>query len=184
MKKFIVALIVLAAALGFYYWNQNKVTPSVSSFTDETLGISFDYDKENYVLLEQAPNESNPNLIKTIVLMEKADYQSLLNGEREGGEGPAVISLQVLNNPNNLGAREWVEQNPGLSNSPLIMGELTETNVSGKSGVAYNADGLYASRNVVFANGGKIYFASGQFLDRNSDLYREFGEFIKSLKLE
>lgn len=183
MKKVIIALVILAVAIGIYYWNDGRSVSAPSSFADESLGVTFDYDEENYVLLEQASNESNPGLIKSIVLMQKADYQSILNGEREGGEGPAAISLQAYNNPLNLSAEDWVNQNPNLSNSPLIMGSLSEKNVAGQDGVSYVADGLYASRNVVFAANDKIYFASGQFMDRDSDLYREFDEFLESLTI-
>lgn len=188
MKKiFIWLLILLAIGVGLYYWNTEEVpVPQVAVYNDSSLPLSFEYrdGQSGYVLLEQETNESQPTLVKTVILMQEDDYQSILNGERDGGEGPPVISLQTYNNPLGLTPEEWVEQNPSLSNFPLIMGDMMSTTVAGNPAVSYDADGLYPNRSVVFSNRTFIYYVNGSYLDRDSDIYRDFQPFVDSIKLE
>lgn len=188
MKKIIILIVLLTlVALGGYYITRLSEAPAASpetqAYTDEALGLSFEAE-EGYVVMEQNANGGNPNLIKTIILMQQEDYQSVMNGEREGGEGPPVITLQAFLNLSKLSERAWVEANPSWSHFPLIMGEITPTTVAEKPGIAYMADGLYASRNAIFANGDKIFLVSGGYLEQESELYRDFDSFLKSIKFQ
>lgn len=182
---FIALLIVLVAGLGLYYWNGADPKVETARYVDESLPLSFEYPtgEEGYVVLEQDSNGSEPDLVKRIVILQKADYQSVLGGEREGGEGPAGITIQIYRNPANRTLNEWIESNPGASNFPLIQGEITNTSVDNNLALSYEADGLYASRNVVFAEGENIYHISGGYLDRESSLYRDFEKIINSIKI-
>jgi hypothetical protein len=186
---FIGLFILLFAGLGFYYWSNGNMGKEVGRFTDASIPLYFEYPdgEEGYVLIDQPSNESEPNLIKRLVLMNKAEYQSLLddiNNGRDGREGPPAITVQVFSNPSNLSVMEWVEQNPGASHFPLLMGEFGEVNIAGTTGVTYEADGLYASRNTVFAARNQIYMISGGFLNRESAIYRDYETVRNSITLE
>ena len=189
MKKIFVALlIVLLGGLGLYYWNNDKepAQEPVARFTDDLSGLTFEYPEgENgYVVLEQEGNSSEPELVKRLVIMQQADYQSVLGGEREGGEGPASIVVQIYQNSSNLTPREWIERYPGASNFPLITGKINEDDIAGQNAITYEADGLYASRNAVFASGSMIYHVNGQFMDRESDLYQTYNQILESLEVQ
>lgn len=169
MKKI---LILIAILLGLFLIFGDRFTNSGQTFNSTVMPLSLEY-PEGYHL-EEGPS--------SITLMLEEDYQSILRGEREGGEGPPAITIQSFPNPSNLSPQAWIEENPGLSNSPLIMGSVTETAVLGRPGISYQADGLYASQNVVFSDESRVYLVSGQYLDKTSSLYRDFRSIVDSIK--
>ena len=184
MKKAVFVLIlILAAGVGLYYWNAGD-KPEVGRYRDENLGLSFEYDEENYVVLERAPGQANPDLIKTFILIQKDDYSSLQSGEREGGEAPPYITLSVYRNPLGLSPETWAEANGNISNLPLIMGQTGREEVDGREAISYDADGLYPNRNIIFPDGGYIYHLNGSYPDRDSALYRDFTPFVGSIDFD
>ena len=182
MKKIIIALVVAALGIGLYYTFFVEESPAKDNrITDEALGLSFEY-LDGYAALEVGAGTTTPEIIKTIVFMDEAEYQSIINGEREGGEGPPSIIILGQNNPENLSPETWAAANPGLSSYELRTGETRSVTVDGREALQYEADGLYANRNVIFTEDEKIYLVNGSFLDRDSEIYRDFDRFVESIR--
>jgi hypothetical protein len=64
----------------------------------------------------------------------------------------------------------------------LKLGEVESTVVGGANAVRYKADGLYASENVVVAHGDHVYVITGQFMDEDSDIRKDFGPLVASFR--
>lgn len=168
MKKLLIAVAVVAL-LALYYSESGA-----EKFSSKIMPISFSY-PQDYIVTEK---------VDTITIMLKEDYQSLQSGEREGGEGPATISIRVVDNPNNPGPRTWAEQYPQQSNYNLRTSGVAEVTVSGLSGISYSADGLYPNRNIVFATDSRLFYINGSYMDEESPLYRDFGAIVESIAVE
>jgi hypothetical protein len=185
MKKIFIILFVIIVGGGIVYTLATRDTPTPAEETAQDVfqQITFEV-PDNFIALEQPHNNQVPNLNKIVVLMEKEDYQSVLNGEREGGEGPAAITIYEYENPEGFSDRAWTEKYAQLSNFQLITGPVTEKEIDGSGAISYNADGLYANRNVVLATGNLIYFISGGYLDQDSNLYRAFDKVVNSIEIK
>lgn len=191
MKKlFLFFAIVIFAGAVFVYWKGSDTLPlkkDTTRYEDATLPLSFVYKSlgpNSHVVLEQRPSSAVPDMVKTIILMQKEDYESIQRGEREGGEGPPVIALRIYRNPLNLSSRSWAEQNVALSNFNLVLGEVSETKVDGKQALVYENDGLYATRNAILTFNGHVVHASGSYIDKDSDIYRAYDAFLSSLDFQ
>lgn len=175
MKKILILILIIALGAGIYYGLKKGESTDTR---EETFGsLSFKY-PENFV-----PVEQNISGNKMMLVMQKSDYESLLNGEREGGEGPASVSLQEFPNPQNLSAKAWADANPQLSNISLLQGSVSEAKVADQAGILYEADGLYASRNIAISLGNKIYLIRGEYLEQGSDLYQAFDKVVDSIEI-
>lgn len=183
MKKIIIGLVVLALGAGiFYSLSTRGENVEAKLYTDEVLGISFEY-PVGYAGLEMSNSTSTPEIIKTVVFIEEAEYQSILNGERDGGEGPPSLVILGHSNPSGLSPDAWAEANAPFSSYNLKMGEVTEIEVDGERAISYESDGLYPNRNVIFAYNGRIYLLNGSYLERDSEIYRDFDRLIDSIEL-
>lgn len=190
MKKILIIVVLIIIGVGvFLAVNKDVVQTSIPENTtglnvsEDMERITFEYPEE-YVLLEQSSSDQVPTLNKTLVIMQKADYDSIQRGEREGGEGPASITIQEFQNTESLTASTWAEENAQLSNFALIGGAVTETEIDGTPAIQYNADGLYANRNVVFVVDDLIYYLSGAYMDQDSLLYRDFDALVASVRIK
>lgn len=182
MKKIIIAILVIALGIGLYYVFASRDNSSEERrHTDQSLSISFEY-LEGYAALEVGSGTSTPEIIKTIVLMEESEYQSIINGEREGGEGPPSIIIVGHENPQNLSPEAWAQAFPQISTYELKRGEVERIEVDGKEAIQYEADGLYANRSVVFVNNGKAYIVNGSYLEKDSKIYKDFEKLVGSIK--
>lgn len=187
MKKVLLALILLVAVVGIYYLvPKNDSGVEMTRYENTEHGFSFEYRiaPDGYLLQEPTFNpDFNENLLKIVTLINEEEYNSILRGERDGGEGPPVIDVFVFDNPRNLSLAEWLEVYPQYSNIMLIMGALEETSFAGVPALSYQADGLYASRNLVFSHKGDIFLVLGQFMERGDRVYRDFDQVLKSFEL-
>lgn len=173
MKKLLLIIVILAA-LFVVFWNKPDRENLPQVFNSTIMPLSFER-PVGYVIEER---------VDTIIMMREEDYQSLQSGEREGGEGPPAITIRVVDNPNNPGPRDWAEQYPPQSNYNLKTSDVIETTVAGYPAIRYDADGLYPNRNVIFANDYRLFYINGQYLDRNSELYRDFDPLVNSIELK
>lgn len=171
MKKLLIFIVILAALFAIFDGHFNK---NARVFDSTVMPLSLELPAGYRV--EERPT--------TITIMREEDYQSILRGERAGGEGPPVISISLYDNPNNPSPRTWAVQYPQLSNYNLRTSEIGETTLSGFPAITYSADGLYPSRNIVGSDNVRIYYINGQYLDRDSDIYRDFDEIVESIKFK
>jgi hypothetical protein len=171
MKKIIIAIVILAGLFAIF---SGVLKENGQVFDSAVMPLSFKY-PEGYHMEERAT---------TITIMREEDYQSILRGEREGGEGPPVISISLYDNPSNPSPRSWTEQYPQLSNYSLRTSEISETTLAGFPAVTYTADGLYPSRNIVGSDDIRIYHVSGQYLEQDSPIYRDFEPLVNSIEFK
>jgi hypothetical protein len=192
MKKIIYILIVVALLIGGYYlymyWalgndsvGVDQTPQTKSTYSKSDIGLEFDYAEgpDGYVIDERMPVDLGTGLIKNIILTRTDDT---LNAPPAGGEGPAVITISVFENTKKQFPRTWADENIQYSNINLIRGEVEETVVGGANAIRYMADGLYASENVVVAHGDNVYVITGQFIDQDSPIHRDYQDLVNSIR--
>lgn len=187
MQKASLALVLIIIIAGIYYFvSKEDSLVEMTRYESGEHGFAFEYRAapDGYLLQEPTFNpDFNENLLKIVTLFNKEEYESIINGERDGGEGPPAIDILIFDNPDNLSLAEWVEVYPQYSGIVLIMGVLEEVSFAGVPALSYQADGLYASRNLVFSKDGKIFLLTGQFLERGRGIYQDFDQILKSFEL-
>lgn len=185
MKKMyigIIALVILIVGLYFTVRVDNtQVSNTTATYSNAGLGIEFTYQTgpDGYVLQELTPSDTTGGLLNTIVLMQTAD------AEREmpvGGEGPTTITIQVLKNTKKQQPGVWADANKIYSNINLKQGEVSEYVLGGANAIRYTADGLYASDNVVVAHGENVYVITGNYMDAESKIKKDFAPLLESIK--
>jgi len=183
MKKliYIALAIVVLAAVGYYVIEIAPNRTGEATYSEANVGLEFDYrtGPTGYVVDERMPVDLDEDLVKVVILTRAED------AEKEppaGGEGFPTITISVFNNTEKQFSRMWAEENIQYSNINLLIGNVLETVVGGANAIRYMADGLYASNNVVVAHGDKVYVITGQFMDENSDIYRDFSPLVDSIR--
>jgi hypothetical protein len=171
-KIFIPIIIVVLAAFGYYLY-QNK--EELVRYEATNMPLSFTYNPETYRVSETATS---------VMLMLWEDYEWLMSEDSAYHDGPAAIVFTRYDNPNNPGPMDWATQYPQLSNYGLKTSAVSSTTVAGFPAIQYEADGLYANRNVVFADDVRIYHLYGPYLDQNTPLYRDFYPIVESMTRE
>ncbi|MEX0919291.1 MAG: hypothetical protein WDZ64_00895 [Parcubacteria group bacterium] len=188
MKKIFIVLVLLLLVVGYYSLSSEETSGEVrQEYTNGEFGFSFEYraSPDGYLLQEPTFNpDFNEGLLKVVTLINEEEYNSIIRGERDGGEGPPVIDIFVFDNSRDLTLAEWIEVYPQYSNITLILEALEETTFAGTPALSYTADGLYASRNIVFSHRGNIFLITGQFMDRGEGIYRDFDTVLSTFELE
>ncbi len=187
-KKILAVVVIILIAIGAYAFlrtNAGKThdgPPIVraATYSSNELGIAFDYTggQDGYAIQKITPQDVGNELLSTLVIMRTQDIDNM----PEGGEGPPTITIHVVKNTEKQSPQAWAETHPQLSNINLKEGEVTETTIGGESAIRYMADGLYSSDNVVVAHGDSIYVISGMFMDRNSDIKRDYQPLLDSIR--
>ncbi len=183
MKKYIIIIIAVLLLGGFVYLKDTKKEPvnDMAVYSNTELGFEFTYRSgpNGYVVEDHTPAQNSGDLIKTIVLIQTTDKE---NPNREGGEGPATINVEIFKNTKNRQAGVWAMENATYSNYNVKFNEPKELVVGGANAIEYKADGLYTSNNIVVAHGGYIYDFKGMYLDENSNLSLDFLPLVNSIK--
>ena len=148
--------------------------------TDSVYGYEFEYLKgpDGYITLED--NEStDSDYVTGITLFNKKEYE-ILKQSLDAREGPPSINLRIYRNSENLHAPVWAERKPLETNINLAIGEPSESVVGGANATFFIADGLYPIDTYVVANGEHVYVLMGSYLDRDSEIYRDFQKLVSS----
>ena len=151
------------------------------------LGIAYQYrvdaDGHENVLLEPA-QEDDESLITTVVLTRKKD--SLAMQDQPDSEGPPTINLSVFRNESNLSPFDWADENSRYSNinSTLPSAGADEVVFKGHDAVTYIADGLYNIDTYVIENGQFIYLVTGSYIEKDSQIRKDFIEFLDRLSIQ
>ncbi len=173
-----------AVAYGLSLVGDSRSESEPMTYSSSEFGLEFSYQAgpAGYVLKEMVLDDSVAIAAgheKTFIFYRTEDT---LAAPPEGGEGPPVIALSVFKNTKNQLSRAWADTHTLYSNINLVMGEVEETVIGGANAIRYRADGLYASDNVVAVSGGKVYMITGQFLDENTDIRRDFDAFLSTIR--
>lgn len=190
MKKIICLLIAAAFTVGGYYlymyWalgndSVEQATEAHRTYSQSDVGLEFDYPEgpDGYVLDERMPADLGTGLTKNIILTRTEDASQELP---VGGESAPAIIISVFENTKKQSPRTWADENAQSSNINLIMGEIQEAVVGGANAIRYVADGLYVSENVIVAHGDHTYVITGQFMDQNSPIRRDYHALIESIR--
>jgi hypothetical protein len=118
-------------------------------------------------------------LVKRITLKRIEDTQNA--SSTEGESTPSIVIL-VFKNTKKQFPRSWADENTQYSNINLIVGNVEEAVVGGANAIRYTADGLYASENIVVAHGGYMYVITGQYLDQDSSIHRDYVALVQSVR--
>jgi len=149
-------------------------------YSSPEIGFEFSYKTgpAGYVLTESTP-EGEENLVRSLVLMTYADANKDIPS---GGEGPAIMTILIFKNTEKQKSQAWADEHIAYSSINLKMGEVSEAVVGGANAIRYRVDGLYTSDNAIVAHGDNVYVLTGAFLDENSDLHRDFGPLVESVR--
>jgi len=189
MKKTIYILIAVAivAVAGYYITSiDESKTPEglkgqFEKYSQAEIGLEFDYrvGPKGYVVDERMPVDLGEEPVRVIILHRTEDFNT---PPPVGGEGAPVMTIAVFNNSQKQFPGVWADANVQYSNINLKTGDVAEAVVGGANAIRYMADGLYASENFVVAHGENIYVITGQFLDQDSDLRRDFVPLVESIR--
>lgn len=182
-KTYIIILIALVIIVGLYLFlrvDKKEVVNNTAIYSNAALGIQFNYrtGPDGYVIQELIPSDATKDLLSTIVIMRTED------ATREmpvGGEGPATITIQIVKNLKKQQPAVWADIHKIYSNINLKRGEVKEYVLGGANAVRYDADGLYTSDNVVVAHGENMYVITGNYMDADSDIRKDFAPLLESV---
>lgn len=180
-----VGILVIGAAL---WWGSTiernaggSDTPVIGTYEDSVYGYAFSYrgGADGYVVLEPDGASAHPDHLKTVVLMEKREYDALL-ASTDAREGPPTINISIYRNSENMWSGQWAAAHPSESNVGLAVAEPEEGTFAGANAVRYLVDGLYPTDTIVVAHGGFVYILSGSYLDATSAIRQDFEPFLNS----
>lgn len=186
----IISVALIGAAAGYYFYLQtDKPTPTrdtqekLQVYTSPELGLSFTYrvGANGYTISEMPVQETNAELVHTLTLMQTRDAENIKNIPI-GSEYPAAITVAVFTNKEKQWPQTWADTHSAFSNITQKIDGPTETTIGGANAIYYQTDGLYRSNNAVVAHGDNIYLFIGQFLDKDSDLYRDLQSILDTVR--
>ncbi len=162
-----------------------STTPNevLREYQNASLGVSFQYreGETGYILEERPADVSESGPAHTIILTPYDEYVRLQQNPPIGGEGPAVIAINVFRNPNQQSPLAWAIANPQYSSYPLKQGTEAVTVVGAEDALAYTADGLYPASQVLIAHGSYLYVLTGQYMAPNSAIQSDFEQLLRSV---
>lgn len=139
-------------------------------------GISFTYPTA-YALSERSDSfEGSPIVVVTLIdAGVKIPDQS---------DGPQLISVIEVPNPENLPLEEWVMEK-SISNFSLSPDKkISPAVVGGEPAVSYRHSGLYESEAVAVAHAGKIYLLSVGSTSSGDQIYKDFQNLLKTVQFK
>lgn len=147
---------------------------------DTTIGYRFTYPKgpSGYVLVSDTET-THADFVSGVILFDRAEYEEFLRAT-DAREGPPAMHVRVYENTQNLDAPVWTDRNQNESNVHLAFGEPEETTLAGANAVRYTADGLFPTDTYVVASHGYIFVLMGSYFDRESALYKDFQDLVRS----
>lgn len=158
-----------------------NVLEGLSSYKNDTYGVSFTYPKELYLEEKEVGNAERGHYV--ISLTENTDTNKKLRKGGIIGEGPTAITLDIFqNNIDKTLLVDWIK-GVSYSNFKLSNGVYATTSIAGVTGYMYDWDGLYRGHSIVFAYKESIVMVSVTNLTPEDKLLKDFQIIISSLVL-
>lgn len=151
---------------------------------DTEVGFRFEYPKGPDGYLDTGEGftfSDDPSFIKGIMLVNKKEYEAMKENT-EPREGPPTIQIQVYRNPERQQSAVWLDSHPQETNINLAVSEPGEASVGGVTALRFTADGLYASDVYVVTVGEYVFLLRGEYIDKNSDIYRTFTDIVDNFE--
>ena len=183
MKKYIVfigiglVLILTGAYMGSQKNNTNTNRETLTgtvTYSNETYGFSFDYKKGNsgYTLTE---NETEDLLV---ILTHQSELHSFSTSTP--GEYPPAITVRIYENKPIVPPDRWLQKNAQRV-LPVPSSEKEVVLPVGK-GLSFESDGLYRTQHVLLSKDQHVYLISGEYIDRESQIAKDFFEIINTFR--
>ncbi len=176
----VVLVVVLALALLALQYKgglEPVAEGETAVYSNPEIGLTFTYrtGPEGYVLTETSPSSPDlSNALRTIILTPATDANL---PEPEAGESAPVMTIIVYPNPD-MTPSEWVYELDGAGNPQ----DIKDVVVGGAKAVSYKMDGLYASESIVVTYGVNAYVFSGEYIDAESQLKKDFAPLVESVR--
>ena len=187
--RILLALCVIGVATTLFLVRDQGGAPSEPTHTYSTqtiqeYGFSFTYKSSatgGYTLTEPPLGQEGDGLIKIITFEENVSLPN--SSAPTPSETPPQMSILVLQNIEQTDIRTWAQKNIIYSGFDRIVGEVKEQSLGNTKAISYITDGLYATETVVFASNGFIVIFLGPYIDKQSDLYKDFKMLIDSIQV-
>jgi len=183
----VVGIIVVAGGFVLFGGRAPMAIPEVpqstntSTYQNEEYNLSFEYPSNLYLYegLNQG-TETRPQLALFLVEDTQENRDVLEGRATEAREGPIGISVDVYQNPEELSASEWVQND---TNWTVATSEAEPVTVAGKEGVSFTWSGLYEGRTVVVTEGDKAYVMSTTWMTPEDHTLSDFELVLNSLSI-
>lgn len=209
-----VILLALIALVGFgaYYYSSHKTGDEAAiaageTVTNKDLDLTFKYPggENGFELLQ--PNGSEKGILKSYLLIPKADYQSYKTTEG-ATEAPAGMNVFILALPDNDATssmsttpatttststprvsrltelQDWANKNGTFTSINRAKAAPETVEIDGVKALHYQADGLYQQDIYLVSYKGRAYMFVGQYNDMKDITYTSFQELIKSVSFD
>ena len=171
-------LIVVGAGLIWAYAERQEpvVTQTPGTFNSSNDGLSFTY--PTTYKLEGRTDGFEGKTIKVFTLIDKNVVIPDMS------EGPPVISILIIPNPENLPLDEWI-RTKSISNWQLSnKGEMGASTVGDESGLGYTYSGLYQNTAIGVAHNNKIYLFSVGTLEASDTIKADYFKILDTVKFK
>ena len=163
----VVALIVIA---GGFLLHQN-----------EEYGLSFQYPEGLYLHERKDAGTPERPQLSLFLVEDTEENRDVLEGRNTTPrEGPIGITVDVYQNPEELSASEWVQDD---TNWTVATSQAEPVTINGRQGVSFTWSGLYEGRTVVLTKGDKAYVFSSTWMSEEDWTLRDFDTIVGSLSL-
>ncbi len=179
---FIAVLPALSFYIGVKYEQAKVANTSISSYVSvpiKNIGV----DLKKYVNEKYEFSFEYPSDYKVIESFNKAFdkglvYDSITAGNKKEledmsrGEGPPTFTINVFSNPENLSPLEWIRANDPGGNfklAQMMAGKETYSfrEFAGTEALAFEGDGLYHNKYLVFNKNSNLYWISISYYSPN-----------------
>jgi hypothetical protein len=145
-----------------------------ATYSSQANGVSFSY-PDTYKL-EERTDGFEGKTIKIITLIDKNVVIPDMS------EGPPVISLIIVPNPEGLALDEWI-RTKSISNYQLSsMGEMGASTVGDESGLGYTYNGLYNNTAIAVVHKGNIYLFTVGTLNPGDQIKTDYFNLLDTVK--
>jgi|GEM_PF-1074562 len=157
-------------------------TPSLQTYTSETLGISFHYPDTYFLETRELGDEHRGHF--AIVLTEDTEENARV---REGNaierEGPVSISIELYQNLDQQNVLDWIKEDP-VSNFSLSDGTYATTTIGGRQAFRYHWTGLYEADSIIFKHKDSIGVATVTFTTPTDRIRADFDKIMKTISFQ
>ncbi len=180
----IIAVLALAGVAGLgYIAATQEVAPqpsnqTVPSYTSAQYGFRFAYSAGYYLRENQNVGTAERPQLSVVLVEDTQENRDVLDGKApEGREGPTSITVDAYQNPNQLSAKAWAEQD---TNWNIGSKQTSPVTVGGIEGVSYTWDGLYPGKSAIVTRGRYAYVVSVTWMTPEDAILQAYDSLLKS----